>query len=239
LLTRDKRIEQMLAGVGLPTTSFGERLAWLAEVPRQLHQALLIALLGAGTSSDLSSLLATFGAAPDVTASLEQLTAANLIAVDENGCITGVFPFSARPTRHIVQIEGGRTVYAMCAVDALAIPAILDCGVTLRSTDPLTGASITVKMNGGDLSWEPSSAVVVLGRAGHGPIAVACCAHIDFYADEASAGQALTSVNGIVLTVPAARDMGNAVFTDLGMRVGLGLSSETLGSLEQLRPDKA
>jgi hypothetical protein len=107
----------------------------------------------------------------------------------------------------------------MCAVDALAVPAMLDRGATLRSTDPLTGRSITVKVDGRKLSWEPASAVVVLGRVGDGPIAVACCAHIDFYADEASAGRALTIVNGIMLTVPAARDLGDAVFAGLGTRV--------------------
>jgi len=219
LTNGNRRIEQMLAEVGLPTTSFGERLAGLAEAPRQLHKALFRALLDTGTSSDLSSILATYGLDSDVTACLEQLTAANLIAVDEHGFITGVFPLSARPTRHSVEIEGGRTVSAMCAVDALAVPAMLDRGARLRSTDPLTGRSITVKLDGRKLSWEPASAVVVLGRVGDGPIAVACCAHIDFYADEASADRALTAVNGIMLTVPAARDLGDAVFAGLGTRV--------------------
>jgi hypothetical protein len=68
----------------------------------------------------------------------------------------------------------------MCAVDALAIPAMIGRDVTISSTDPLSGA------------------------------------HIDFYADEASANQALTSVNRIVITVPAALDLGNAVFAHLG-----------------------
>ena len=45
-----------------------------------------------------------------------------------------MYPFSAATTAHTVAIEGGPTVFAMCAVDALGIADMLGTDVTITST---------------------------------------------------------------------------------------------------------
>jgi hypothetical protein len=54
------------------------------------------------------------------------------LAVLEDGRIVGAYPFSDRDTGHHVEIDG-RTVNAMCAVDALGVGAMLDRDVQIRS----------------------------------------------------------------------------------------------------------
>jgi hypothetical protein len=66
-------------------------------------------------------------------------------------------PVSARPTAHVVDIDGGPSVYAMCAIDAPGRSAMLGCPVTIRSTEPDTGAPITVTVHNGRTSWSATS----------------------------------------------------------------------------------
>ncbi|MHA4854887.1 organomercurial lyase [Rhodococcus sp. MSC1_016] len=56
---------------------------------------------------------------------LDRLHVADVIRLDPAGRITSAYPFSASPTLHRASIGGGSTVYAMCAVDALGISAML------------------------------------------------------------------------------------------------------------------
>lgn len=47
------------------------------------------------------------------------------------------------PTSHAVAIVGGPTAWAMCAVDALGIVAMLGRDVTIASTDPYSGEPVS------------------------------------------------------------------------------------------------
>src|SRR5262249_58871257 len=41
-----------------------------------------------------------------------------------NGVVAVAYPFSGMPTRQQVELDGFPAVYAMCAIDALGIPAM-------------------------------------------------------------------------------------------------------------------
>lgn len=58
------------------------------------------------------------------------------------------YPFSPTPTAHLVTWDGGPTVYAMCAVDALGISTMLGHPVTITTAEPDTGEPITVVFAG-------------------------------------------------------------------------------------------
>ncbi len=127
-----------------------------------------------------------------------------------------MFPFSAVPTRHEVRVGGDPSVFAMCAIDALGIPAMLGRPGLVSSRDPITGTTVTVEIRGGDLRWDPPGAVVLVGRAGDGPVATSCCRIIDFYVGRAVAEQALAGpgLRGVVVNVPEAHALGVALFGD-------------------------
>src|SRR2546429_451183 len=61
----------------------------------------------------------------DPVAALQSLAEDDLVAVDDEGRLVAAYPFSPTPTDHVVQ-AGGVRVYAMCAIDALGIPAMLE-----------------------------------------------------------------------------------------------------------------
>lgn len=77
----------------------------------------------------------------------------------------------------------------MCAVDALGIPSMLGKAATISSLDPVTGASIRVAAAaGGDCSWQPATAVVLIGAAtADGCIAAKCCPVINFFSSHETA----------------------------------------------------
>jgi len=139
--------------------------------------------------------------------------------------VTGVFPLSAVPTRHVVRLGDGRRLHAMCAVDALGVPAMLGQPATVDSADPATGRPVRVEVparNPGDAPEgdaqrpvaDPPEAVVLLARTATGPLASACCSVINFYADPAAAHAALEQrgMTGVVLPVRDAHALGVALF---------------------------
>lgn len=119
-------------------------------------------------------------------------------------------------------------MHAMCAVDALGVPAMLRQPATVVSTDPGSGRTVRVQVPadpapGGTgervpgaptMVVDPPEAVVLLARAVTGPLASACCSVIDFYADASVATAALDArgIAGAVLPVADAHALGVELF---------------------------
>jgi hypothetical protein len=128
--------------------------------------------------------------AHDLDVSLEtalaRLVAVDLVEADPpSGRLFGAYPFSATPRGHAVQIDGGPTVHAYCAIDALGIPGMLGRGVGISSRDPHTGESIRVTVTDGQATWQPRDTVVVVGTDNGGREQSACCCrcpYITFHA---------------------------------------------------------
>ncbi|HVE96410.1 MAG TPA: organomercurial lyase [Pseudonocardiaceae bacterium] len=70
---------------------------------------------------------------------LSALHTADAIRLDPAGHIAVAYPFSTTPTRHVVRIANRIDVYAMCAIDALGVAAMLAADVVISSTDPTGG----------------------------------------------------------------------------------------------------
>jgi hypothetical protein len=132
------------------------------------------------------------------------------------------YPFSAAPTGHRVRIGGpqGVTVWAMCAVDALGISAMLGGRDTvIESVDAATGAPITITTRTGRTRWQPASAVVFLSTAaGDGPSADCCCRDLNFFTDHASAEAWLAAhphVRGDIVDQATTERLGADLFGQL------------------------
>ena len=145
----------------------------------------------------------TFGGAPehdwlDATATalslqadgaLAELARRDLLGYDPlTATITYVYPFSATPTPHRVAVGGHRPVYAMCAVDALGVPFMLEQDASITSADPVHVRAHAGRHPGWAGGWDPPSVVVVAcqGRA-EGTAAQQCCPHINFFRSPADA----------------------------------------------------
>jgi hypothetical protein len=198
---------------------------------RAVQQHVLQSFAGSGrppSAASLAAAAAPFGAdGPEV---LARLHAADFLRLDRAGAISAAYPFSAAPTPHLVQIEGGPAVFSMCAVDALGIAAMLGTPVTITSAEPGTGSPVTVTVPAGGVRavWAPGGAVVFEGElAGCGPApdavvpsvaAEACCGVINFFTSRQSArawAAAHPEVTGRTLSQKDALAIGRQIFGHL------------------------
>lgn len=72
----------------------------------------------------------------DLRAVLGELIESDVVALDNAGEFRAAYPFSPIPTAHQVAISAGPTVYAMCAIDALGISAMLGRPANISSRAP-------------------------------------------------------------------------------------------------------
>jgi alkylmercury lyase-like protein len=150
---------------------------------------------------------------------LARLTAADLVKADPGSAwLLGSYPFSTTARGYTVHIDGGPTVQAYCAIDALGIPSMLDADVVITSRDPHTGDEIRVTVANGQARWQPDSTVVAVGTD-HSPGPSACCRcpYITFHASAATARAYLQSsgLTGRVLSQPQATDVAALLFGGL------------------------
>jgi alkylmercury lyase-like protein len=172
---------------------------------RAVHQAILRTFAVTGRPPERSDSDA------DVLTQLHDLDA---IRLAPDGAIAVAYPFSATPTRHQVRIGDRTGVYAMCAIDALGIRAMLGEDTRIDSVDATIGRPISVVMSRSGTRWDPAGAVVFVSAEA----ARCCCDHIDFFADTAAArawSVAHPRVPGGILTQAQAEGLAARLFGHL------------------------
>ncbi len=143
-------------------------------------------------------------------ADLDALTAMDAIVNDEQGI--GCYPFSARKTDIRVHFAG-RSVHAMCAIDALAIPRMVRhasrimarcavCRCHLACAVAANGSVETENQNpeAARVVWEP-------GAGGEQACCIRLCAGINFVCRHCTASQGAQT-----FSLPQAAAVGNAFF---------------------------
>ena len=173
---------------GPPIGSVQERQAGLPEPLRGFQRRLLAGFLAHGgppQPAAVADLAVELGLDPDQA--LEALAAADLVHRDvADGTIGVAYPFSGRPTWHQVELAGGPTVSAMCALDALGVPQMARRDARISAADPVSGQPLTVEVHQGTWRWQPASTVVLVATAAGGvcgAVADCCCPHINFHTD--------------------------------------------------------
>jgi hypothetical protein len=196
------------------------RIAPAGRGLRAVHQAILRSFAATGCAPG-QGLLAEAAGPFDVVGVLAELAEGDFLCLDQARRISAAYPFSAAPTPHEVQIEGGASAYAMCAIDALGMARMLRTSVAIRSADPATGEAVTVTVSGSGAVWHPAEAVVFVGRTASqcdGPSAAVCCGHINFFARHSAAAAwaaAHPEVTGGILDQDRALEVGEQIFGDL------------------------
>jgi alkylmercury lyase-like protein len=206
---------------GAVLSAWRTRALPLDLVEKAVHQAVLRSFATTGhapTASRLAPVIADSGRAVDeVWRALHELDA---IRLAPDGRVAVAYPFSAQPTRHRVRIDDRVDVYAMCAIDALGMSAMLGTDIRIDSVDVTSGQPVTITMTAaGRTSWDPAAAVVFLGAdAGGGPSADCCCDYLNFFTDRAAAAAwtiAHPHVPGQILTQAEAEQLAAQLFGPL------------------------
>jgi hypothetical protein len=187
---------------------------------RAVHQAILRRFAATGAPPDptiLTKTTADYGA--DIVEVLTRLHDDDAIRLDPDGGIRVAYPFSAVPTRHRVRLASGVQVYAMCAIDALGLPAMLDTDATIIMLDPVTADPITIMVHNGQYVWDPATAVTFISAAaGSGPSADCCCDDMNAFTSPTTARSWMANhphVLGDLLDPAAAEARGVRIFGGL------------------------
>jgi hypothetical protein len=207
------------------------RQAALPVPLRDLHRAVLRRCLDTGTAPSLDWLRQAARELGVSDSELADLEAADLVHLD-GGMVAVAYPFSGTPTRQQVELDGFPAVYAMCAIDALGIPAMAGRDGRIAATDPRDGAPVVVsvkgigEVGGGRWRWTPAGAVVVFAQtADCGSCCAAdcvswemVCPHVTFHASHDSAQAYLAArpdIDGKILDQQAAVESGRRNFGPL------------------------
>ncbi|WP_019874559.1 organomercurial lyase [Sporichthya polymorpha] len=166
------------------------RLAPTDAGMRAVQQAVLRSLASSGTLPNDRALDAAAGPGRSGRAVLAALAEQDFVSIDDGG-VRAAYPFSLRQTRHQVAIEGGPTVWAMCAIDALGVGPMLGRATAITSSDPVSGQTIIITATpNAATEWEPAGTVVLVGRrAEKGPASAVCCDVINFFASAHTAAR--------------------------------------------------
>lgn len=156
----------------------------------------------------------------DAEAILDRLHAADLIVYDPTTVrIAAAYPFSSTPTAYRVEI-GDRTVYALCAIDALGIPFMLDAPALIRSECFWCHAAVEVHVEDGEISkHQPANLVAWYPeKKTDGCVATSRCILINFFCspeDLAAWGAGNPGEQGMVLSLREALQAGQIIFGDM------------------------
>ncbi|MGH3168779.1 MAG: organomercurial lyase [Trebonia sp.] len=213
---------------GLRSGGSADRQATLPAPVRDLHRAVLRRFLDTGappTQRWIRQAAAEHGLGdPAVT----ELAAADLVHI-AGRVVTVAYPFSGKPTRQRVMLDGYPGVHSMCAIDALGIPAMTGRDGRITATDPHDGTPIEVAARDGIWAWTPAEAVVVYGRVkdcGTGRESrEVMCPNTTFHASRGSARAYLAArgdIDGQILDQRAATSLAERWFSPL-----LGRTSTT------------
>ena len=193
----------------------------LSGAALQVHRAVLatFALTGQPPArGELERLARAHGADPGAV--LAELAESDVLAFAADGQIRAAYPFSPVATPIQVSWAGGPDAYAMCAIDALGMSAMLGRPVTITAAEPGTGRVITVRADGDQARWDPRTAMVFAGSSGDAdrPSADRTCSFINFFATARSArawARRNPEVAGRLLTQEDALRSGVAQFGTL------------------------
>ena len=197
------------------------RQAALPVPLRDLHRAVLCRFLDTGSAPAMDwvrQAAAELGLGDSAVAELKD---ADLVHSDGR-VVTVAYPFSGTPTRQRVELDGYPAVYAMCAIDALGIPAMAGRDGRIVATDPRDGTPVVVSVRAGQWRWAPVGAVVVFARTADCgtdcEVWEVLCPNTTFHASRDSAQDYLSARDGIegkILDQHAAVESGRRNFGPL------------------------
>lgn len=178
------RIERALSRLSdrLPLAG---RQAALPAGHAAVHRAILHGFADRGRALSLDELGSE--SSPDAAEIVQRLADDDLVVLAD-GRVVGAYPFSAEPTPHRIMIDG-RSSYAMCSLDAVAIAPVFERQVEIESSCASTGTLIRIHQSSGAVvSAEPHGLRLgIRWSEPDGSAACSMCREMVFLADAETA----------------------------------------------------
>ena len=104
--------------------------------------------------------------------------------------IVSIYPLSLRPTQHQIILEDGTRLFAMCAVDALGMPAMFNKNAKIVSRCEECKREVTFEIRSGELTFlSHPSATICSPKTRVYPAAETCCPLVNFFCSEKHADE--------------------------------------------------
>ncbi|TMI70930.1 MAG: hypothetical protein E6H05_13175 [Bacillati bacterium ANGP1] len=172
--------------------AFREIMVSYTAVDDRVHAAVLHELLLRQTPTVEQLARVTGLPAIAVDDAMGRLRERGAVVGDPTGGVVAAYPLSGVPTSHVVALDVA-VAWANCAVDALAVPAMVGRPGTISSQCTLCSGSITIDVEGTVVrSREPAGVVVAYGGltdCRDRPALVRSCPFVNFFCGEAHAAQ--------------------------------------------------
>ena len=160
---------------------------------------------------------------------LGELEERDLIGRDrESGQVRLAYPFTQAKTEHQVELNG-RTLYALCAIDALGVGAMYGANAVVRSQCRQCGRAVRVGTTEAGRALaiiDPLGSVVWYDFAYDGNAATSCCPSIVFFCSDGHLEQwqrdQLGRRAGVRLAMDEALEVGRAIFGPVLTGAGAG-----------------
>jgi mercuric ion transport protein len=154
---------------------------------------------------------------------LGRLHALDLLCLDSGtGEILVTYPFSSRPTRHVVSFPdsaAAKPIFAQCAVDALGIPFMLCRAASIISSCPFCTRPLSLEVRDGAIvNHHPAEIVVWVPTCRMEHAATSICPTLNFFCSRIHAlawRQNHADEQGEVLKLGEAFYLGYGIFADL------------------------
>jgi mercuric reductase len=124
-----------------------ENYVSLGVEQRKIYQAILKSFYLYGRVESINELIEINPEAEEIISNLAEK---DMVIVDEQGILTGAYPFTMEPRQYLIEING-HTLYAMCALDALAPSTMFECKATIRSECAMTKEPVLIQLNGEEI----------------------------------------------------------------------------------------
>jgi hypothetical protein len=189
----------------------------LDDRTRRLHRALIDAVLTTGCVPALSALADQLGTSlRAIQQGLRDLAAADYLALDADDLVTCLYPLAVTPTPHAVVVDGVRR-FAMCAIDALGMPAMLDHELDIEGRCAVCDVPIAVHVRPGMVEHVSPPATMVVARQDEDePGFATCCPFTVFVCGQEHADQFMRRIAGTrMLSLPDALEHAEAIFGGL------------------------
>lgn len=160
----------------------------------------------------------------DIRDRLAALRRRDLLVLDAAGEVVAAYPFSATPTPHRVTLRAsGATRFALCAIDALGMGAMLGTDTLIASSCAACGAAIRIETRDGGRRLRCSDSVEAIVWSGiryaGGCAATSGCALKLFFCSDEHLAQWRAGTDpqghGHRLTAEAAMQAGMALFVPM------------------------
>lgn len=148
----------------------------LVENGRPLSRTEITAMLGSeDAAAKAVAILGSYDLIVRSPLTVRDVATDALVVLDaKGGDVVGAYPMTTEETPHRITVNGN-TLYAMCAVDALAVPAMFNTEALIHSACHVTGAPVSIHVRGTAVIEAMPSDVRVGVRWQR---LIDCCAHV-------------------------------------------------------------